>query len=88
MPLYFDNRGLTPGTAYVAWIDVMGTESIMLRSMMTVITFIGRLHVAALESCTNPEAVRLYPAMDGIYVVSTRQERDGGFPQEDHVSIV
>lgn len=59
-----------PGNAYVAWIDVMGVQSAMSRSLSIASNFIFKLHVAGLEAPHNQ--LRLYPVMDGIYVVSDR----------------
>jgi hypothetical protein len=66
---FFDEHHLpNPQLAYVAWIDVMGIQSAMSRSLSIASNFIFKLHVAALDAPHNQ--LRLYPVMDGIYVVS------------------
>lgn len=35
---------------YVAWLDLMGSESVMQRSMETSAIFLGKLHGAALKT--------------------------------------
>jgi hypothetical protein len=68
---YFDAGQLPPSSnAYVAWIDVMGVQSMMSRSLNIASNFVFKLHVAGLEA---PHVqLQLYPVMDGIYVVSDR----------------
>ena len=62
------NLPRNPATAYVAWLDVMGVQASMLRSLPVCANFIFKLHIAALEESTP--AVSLYPVMDGVYVVT------------------
>ncbi|NOZ23991.1 MAG: hypothetical protein GXP25_23180 [Planctomycetes bacterium] len=70
--LFFDAGRLPPPeNAYVAWLDMMGTRAIMSRSLPITANFIFKLHTAVLEA---PHAdMRLYPVMDGVYIVATRQ---------------
>lgn len=64
---YFDARHLPqPTSEYVAWIDVMGIQSAMAKSIQVAANFVFKLHVAALEAKTN--GISLYPVMDGVYV--------------------
>lgn len=56
---------------YVLWLDVMGVQSIMARSLPISANFIFKFHSAALV--TKPAGVELYPVMDGLYAVSTNQ---------------
>ena len=72
MPLYFNAAHLTAAAPeYVAWIDIMGTQASMSRSIKATANFIFKLHTAAL---TAPrEHVRLYPVMDGLYAASPRK---------------
>jgi len=69
---FFDAHHLPAAVnAYVAWIDVMGIQGIMSRSLSISANFVFKLHIAALEA---PHAnVELYPVMDGIYAVSQDQ---------------
>jgi hypothetical protein len=74
---YFSARGVTDelGVRYVAWLDLMGTSSMMRRSATIAATFIGKLHSAAIKATKNvPEdQVRLYPVIDGVYITSAAQ---------------
>lgn len=52
----------------VAWVDVMGIQSALARSVKVAANFVYKLHHAAL---TVPnDLVRLYPVMDGFYATS------------------
>jgi hypothetical protein len=70
---YFNAQVLpTPTNEYVAWIDVMGVQSAMSRSLDITANFVFKLHVAALQA---PHAgVSLYPVMDGLYISSPSQQ--------------
>lgn len=70
---FFDEHKMPPPTyKYVCWIDVMGSQSIMLRSLSIASNFLMKLHVAALRaSVAFP--VELYPVIDGVYVCSQSQ---------------
>jgi hypothetical protein len=73
MTTYFDAAKLPkPTNEYVAWIDVMGTQSVMSRSLPIAANFIFKLHAAALKAQT--EHAHLYPVMDGFYVSSPDQK--------------
>lgn len=72
MPLYF-NADELPAQAneYIAWVDVMGTQASMSRSLRATANFIFKLHAAALQA---PHAsMTLYPVMDGIYAAAATQ---------------
>lgn len=74
---FFSSKGVTDkqGVRYVAWLDLMGTGSMMRRSATIAATFIGKLHSAAIKATKNvPEdLVRLYPVIDGVYITSKEQ---------------
>lgn len=73
MPLIFNANVLPPpGNEYVAWIDVMGIQSAMSRSLDITANFVFKLHVAALQAPHN--GVTLYPVMDGLYTSSPNQQ--------------
>jgi hypothetical protein len=73
MPLFFNAQVLpVPANEYVAWIDVMGVQSAMSRSLSITANFVFKLHVAALQAPHT--AVSLYPVMDGLYVSSSNQQ--------------
>jgi len=75
--MYFNASNL-PRTKneYVCWLDVMGTSSIMLKSLNTVANFICKLHIAALEVKGHNQAysdLTLYPMLDGLHITSCKQ---------------
>ena len=74
---FFSSKGVTEkqGTRYVAWLDLMGTGSMMRRSATIAATFIGKLHSAAIKATcsTTEDIVRLYPVIDGVYITSREQ---------------
>lgn len=71
-PPFFDARKLpNPEVSYVAWLDVMGAGSSMLRSLPITANFVFKLHIVALEQ--KKIAIKLYPVMDGVYIVGTDQ---------------
>jgi len=69
MGLYFDASKLgSPTDAYVAWIDIMGTQSVMSTSVDTASNFIFKFHEAiASQNMTN---VELLPVLDGVYATT------------------
>ena len=69
MPLIFDADHLPQAMReYVAWVDVMGTQASMSRSLAISANFIFKLHTAALQAPI--QNVTLYPIMDGFYASS------------------
>ena len=69
---FFDGNHLpAPINAYVAWIDVMGIQGTMSRSIVISANFGFKLHIAALDA--GQGNMELYPVMDGIYAVTTDQ---------------
>jgi hypothetical protein len=61
-----------PTNEYVAWVDIMGIQSAMGRSLSISANFIFKLHIAALS--TPRSDVQLYPIMDGFYATSPSKE--------------
>lgn len=57
---------------YVAWLDVMGIQSAMSRSMSISANFVFKHHIAALSA--DRENVKVYPVMDGLYATSESKE--------------
>jgi hypothetical protein len=51
---------------YVCWVDVMGSESTMLRQLSLATNFVMKLHVTALEVLGTTVGVMLYPVMGGM----------------------
>lgn len=60
---------------YVAWVDLMGANSAMRRSIVIAAIAIGKLHVAALNAKhdVGRDNVRLYPVIDGVYITADRK---------------
>jgi hypothetical protein len=78
MTLFFDARELgEPSSEYVAWIDVMGIQGALRRSIKIAANFVYKLHDAALQARTG--RLRLYPIMDGFYASSPDSETLGAF---------
>jgi hypothetical protein len=73
MPIFFNSQLLPqfPTSEYIAWIDVMGIQSAMGRSLNISGNFVFKLHIAALQAPIGN--VRLYPIMDGFYASSANQ---------------
>lgn len=66
---YFNANALPePHDEHVAWVDVMGCQSHMARSIKVVANFVFKLHVAAIEA--RQEDVTVYPVMDGFYAMA------------------
>lgn len=59
---------MDPTEEYVCWLDIMGTKNSMSESFEKSANFILRFHTAVLRA-ENPRKVRIYPVMDGVYVV-------------------
>lgn len=70
---YFDASSLTASSEYVAWVDVMGTQASMSRSIQATANFVFKMHIAALEAVSCNARIRLYPVMDGLYASSPDQ---------------
>lgn len=69
---YFNNNYLpSPTNAYVAWLDAMGIQGVMSRSLNISANFVFKIHITARECAGNQ--IRLYPVMDGVYCVSENQ---------------
>jgi hypothetical protein len=69
-----------PENEYVCWFDIMGTQSIMSRSLEATTIFLSKLHGAFLQAHeeNDPTDVQYYPMGDGIFLTSS--ERDSLFP--------
>ncbi|MFZ2525077.1 MAG: hypothetical protein WAW87_07150 [Candidatus Ferrigenium altingense] len=61
-----------PTNEYVAWVDVMGIQSAMGRSLSISANFVFKLHIAALSA--PRDNIQIYPVMDGFYASSTSKE--------------
>ena len=77
MALYFDESALLPciKIEYVAWVDVMGTQATMSRSLSIGSNFMGKLHMAAFMAPKDSNGnINIYPVMDGFYVTFSTKE--------------
>jgi hypothetical protein len=56
---------------YVLWVDIMGSQGKMLRSVRTASIPLMKLHVAALTAVKKNkfQSIDLFPVIDGIYVI-------------------
>lgn len=85
---YFDERHMSPPTnGYVCWIDVMGSQDIMLRSLRIASNFLMKLHIAAIRASTQYHSVELFPIIDGIYVFSTSQSHVLNFLKKVYTAL-
>lgn len=73
MAITFNSKELPNAqNEYVCWIDIMGTRNIMMESLDIASNFIFKFHAAVQES--KDPSVKLYPLMDGVYVVTKEKE--------------
>jgi len=75
-PAFFDNRHMSDAQpVYVCWLDVMGSQNAMLRSVKTAANFVCKIHDVALSELPDYEGrgIRLFPVMDGVYITCPRQ---------------
>lgn len=75
-PAYFDNRHMSDARpVYVCWLDVMGSQNAMLRSVKTAANFVCKIHDVVLSEFPSYDEhdIRLFPMMDGVYITCPRQ---------------
>lgn len=72
--LFYINNMSPPSNQYVCWIDVMGSQGVMLRSLNVASNFLLKLHIAALRA-HDEFPVDLYPVIDGLYACSPSQRQ-------------
>lgn len=58
-----------PQNQYIAWLDIMGTANAMRRSVKTAAVKVLKMHNAVLD-VEDSYDIKLFPMMDGIYIVS------------------
>jgi hypothetical protein len=86
MALFFDARQLgDPSEEYVAWVDVMGIQATLRRSIGSAANFVYKLHDAALQA--SGPGLRLYPVMDGFYVSSPERSLLAAFLRAVFLSV-
>jgi len=75
-PAFDESQLSRPEDTYVAWMDVMGTATMMVTSTSTAVNFLAKLHIIACEEgCKAASgALCLHPIVDGLYVTSTSQD--------------
>lgn len=75
--IFFDGRKL-PRTrkAYVAFIDIMGTQTYMNISIKSTANYIFKLHAAVISAWRSApyKNVFVYPIMDGVYITASSKE--------------
>lgn len=74
---YFNPSKVPPSqNEYVAWVDLMGCQSLMGISMKVASSAIFKVHVAALDAKIhlNLQQISLYPVMDGFYATTAESE--------------
>lgn len=82
MAVFFDSSKLpTPAARYVLWLDGMGTGNFLTVSLHHAANFVGKLHVATTRAASGCGA-RVYPMMDGAYVVTDDQASAMKFVRE------
>lgn len=75
--VFFNERELPkPRNEYVAFVDIMGTRTHMMRSVKETANFIFKLHSAIISAWREKpyKNVFIYPVMDGAYITSTNKE--------------
>ena len=71
--LRVDSSKLSVKKAYVCWIDIMGTKTIMSESFQRAVNFILRFHACCLQSIRENRSLRFYPLMDGCFIIAKDQ---------------
>lgn len=69
---YFQHNYLPePTPHYVVWLDVMGLQGAMRRSLPMSTNFVMKLHIACQRSIKNHDKkLELFPVIDGVYITS------------------
>lgn len=67
---YFQHRFLPePIPHYVIWLDVMGSQGAMRRSLPMSTNFVMKLHIACQQTIKNHDRkLELFPVIDGVYI--------------------
>jgi hypothetical protein len=67
---YFQHRHIPePEPHYVVWLDVMGSQGAMRRSLPMSTNFVMKLHIACQQSLPNHGPnLELFPVIDGVYI--------------------
>ncbi len=84
-PLFARDKMLSPKHKYVGWIDVMGSQNVMLRSLNMSAHFLMKLHLASLHA--HDASIELYPVIDGIYACASSQNAILNFLNKVHSAL-
>lgn len=79
--------GVPTEPEYVAWMDIMGLQKTMLRSLDKSSIFILKLHEAAKNLSSEHEVV-LYPTMDGLFVTSEKKSEIESFIRNVYFTLL
>src|ERR1051326_8017700 len=66
----YDTSALIPQLQYVCWLDLMGAQSIMRRSLRQATAAVMKIHVAFQEELGASTDVIIHPVIDGVYMRS------------------
>lgn len=67
--IYFNCEELgNAEAAFVLWMDCMGTNCFMKRSIKTAANFIFKFQSCVANVCNGQKGVHIYPVMDGVYI--------------------
>ncbi len=84
-PFFAHDKMLPPTYKYVCWVDVMGSQSVMLRSLNMSAHFLMKLQLASLH--THDASIQLFPVIDGIYACSSSQKSILNFINKVNVAL-
>ena len=62
-------------TQFVFFVDIMGMKATMLRSFAKSTIFMGKMHCAIRGLQNGNSSIKVYPVMDGAYIVSNDLEK-------------
>jgi hypothetical protein len=66
-----------PQERFVAWLDLMGTQNLMTRSLKVVSSAIFKLHVSVLDAIkhNSSQGIHTFPVMDGVYITTSSADQ-------------
>lgn len=68
---YFNAEKLgEPRREFVLWLDCMGTQCFMQRSIRTAANFIFKFQNTVATHCASVSGMKVYPVMDGVYITA------------------
>lgn len=72
--VFFDASELTVKPAYVSFVDIMGMATAMEWSLQKGANFMGRFHAILLGLKESAHGCRMYPVMDGAYIIASQYD--------------